>query len=277
MFGSPTKINISVHALRNVPKSVDFHQADGRYSSASSTTHHLGFSIPRRLAGINTCSEFHVHMHGFSDPAKLSQGPIGTSRDFNADYQIHSVMQTSIDTNFPFSFGQTQCSSKFCFPRQTYVPCKCVFCLPGNHSFTSLPSYHHQRYDLISFTMVDEWHFYPPPRSQHISLYGRQSLWMGSLFRADETILSWPLDGRPIPAPYQHVRNDGYTLSTETSHNIYSTFLFHDIHRQHDSGLIYQQAGWNSFFQSLRRGMRDSQFLPRTRHRNQSSSYPRQI
>ena len=167
MFGSPTKINISVHALRNVPKSVDCHQADERYSSASSTTHHLGFSIPRRLAnkrsdsqsviisnkiipsnysdsrfyskpkeiGINTCSEFHVHMHGFSDPAKLSQGPIGTSRDFNADYQIHSVMQTSIDTNFPFSFGQTQCSSKFCFPRHTYVPCKCVFCLPGNHSF----------------------------------------------------------------------------------------------------------------------------------------------
>ena len=44
--------DISIHGLTlwNVPKSVDFHQADGLYSSASLTTHHLGFSIPRQLA-----------------------------------------------------------------------------------------------------------------------------------------------------------------------------------------------------------------------------------
>ena len=37
--------NISVHGLtfRNVPKSVDFHQADGRYSSASTTMQYLSF------------------------------------------------------------------------------------------------------------------------------------------------------------------------------------------------------------------------------------------
>ena len=36
--------------LRNVPKSVDFHQSYGHYSNAPASTHHLGFSLPRRLA-----------------------------------------------------------------------------------------------------------------------------------------------------------------------------------------------------------------------------------
>ena len=72
---------------------------------------------------------------------------------------------------------------------------------------------------------------------------------MGSSFRADESMLSWSLDGRPIPALYQYVRNDGHTSSTETTHRIYSQFLHHlhhDIHRQLNDGLIYQQTGWHS-------------------------------
>ena len=76
---------------------------------------------------------------------------------------------------------------------------------------------------------------------------------------ADNTILSWSLDRRPIPAPYQYVRNDGHTISTETSHNIYSPFLHHDIYRQHNGGLIYQQTGWHSFSQPLRRSLGNSQ------------------
>ena len=100
---------------------------------------------------------------------------------------------------------------------------------------------------------------------------------MGSSFRAEDTILSWSLDRRPIPAPYQYVRNDGHTISTETSQNIYSPFLHHDIHRQHNGGLIYQQTGWHSFPQSLRRSLGNSQLVPGTRHSYQSLSHSRQI
>ena len=48
----PRRSDISVHGLtfRNVPKSVDFYQIDGRYSSASTSTYHLDFSVPRQLA-----------------------------------------------------------------------------------------------------------------------------------------------------------------------------------------------------------------------------------
>ena len=100
---------------------------------------------------------------------------------------------------------------------------------------------------------------------------------MGSSFRADNTVLSWSLDRKPIPAPYQYVRNDGHTISTETSQNIYSPFLHHDIHRQHNGGLIYQQTGWHSFPQSLRRSSENTQLVPGTRHSYQSTSHPRQI
>ena len=111
-----------------------------------------------------------------------------------------------------------------------------------------------KRYDSISLTMVDKPHsirdrdFYPSSRSQILPLYGCQSLRMGSSFRADNTILSWSLDRKPIPAPYQYVRNDGHTISTETSQNIYSPFLHYDIHRQHNGGLIYinKQGGTHS-------------------------------
>ena len=100
---------------------------------------------------------------------------------------------------------------------------------------------------------------------------------MGSSFRADNTVLSWSLDRKPIPAPYQYVRNDGHTISTETSQNIYSPFLHHDIHRQHKGGLIYQQTGWHSFPQSLRRSLENTQLVPGTKHSYQNSSHPRQI
>ena len=129
---------------------------------------HLSFSVPRRLAnkrsdsqsvnfsdkilpsgtsgsrfyskhkeiGINSISEFHVHRHEISDSAKFSQGPSETNTDPNIDYQINAVMQISIDTNFPFPFGQAHCYSRFCFPRQTsFTSPSNVSSVSGNHIF----------------------------------------------------------------------------------------------------------------------------------------------
>ena len=38
---------------------------------------------------------------------------------------------------------------------------------------------------------------------------------MGSSSGTDESILSWSLVGRPIPAPYQHVGNNGHSFHTD--------------------------------------------------------------
>ena len=66
-------------------------------------------------------------------------------------------------------------------------------------------------------------------------------------------------------------------LALKQAKNIYSPFLHHDIHRQHNGGLIYQQTGWHSFPQSLRRSLENTQLVPGTRHSYQSTSHPRQI
>ena len=173
----------------------------------------------------------------------------GPCTEPNSDNQENNVIQTCSGTNFPFSFGQTQCCSRPCSPRQTALTSSSdvpAVCLETSYS-SSRSSNLDKRYDLISLTMVDKPHlvrdrdYYPSSRSQFFPLYGCQSFRMGSSFRADNTILSWSLDRRPISAPYQYVRKDGHTISTETSQNIYSPFLHYDIHRQHNGGLIYNK------------------------------------
>ena len=64
-------------------------------------------------------SEIHVNRHRISDTKKYSQGSSRPSQCYNSDYQNSSFPQSSFGTNFPFSFGQTQCSSRFCSPRQS--------------------------------------------------------------------------------------------------------------------------------------------------------------
>ena len=225
---------------------------------APTSTCHISFSLPRRLAdkksdlqsitmsdkilpsnssrsrfhsiGINISSEFHVHRHGISDTAKLSQGPSRLSRGPNFDYQISSFLQSSIGTNFPFSFGQTQCSSRLCSPWQTSLITPFVLgsmsvglnilirhsfmdlwvwitalvpwpqllttsanvslvCLEISHS-SSWSSDYDQQYDSISFELVDGHqslctrNCYPSSSSQCIPIYGCQSLWLGSSFKA---------------------------------------------------------------------------------------------
>ena len=68
---------------------------------------------------IQKLSEIHIHRNGISNSVKFSQDSNRSSREPSSDNQINSIMQTNIGTNFPFSFGPTQCKSRFCSPRQT--------------------------------------------------------------------------------------------------------------------------------------------------------------
>ena len=129
--------------------SVNFFESDGRYCSFSMPTCHISFSIPRPLADKKSdsqptdysdkllhsnypkprfsaksqeirslsCSEIHLHRYGISDATKFSQGSSGSCTEPNSNNQENNVSQTCIGTNFPFSFGQTQCCSRPCSPR----------------------------------------------------------------------------------------------------------------------------------------------------------------
>ena len=137
---------ISLHGLtvRNVAKSVDIFETDGRYNSVSTPTCHISLPVPRRLAnqksdshpldysdkilyskysksrfsaksqeiGSSSFSEIHLYRHGISDATEFSQASNGSCSEPISDNQEISVIQTCIGTNFPFPFGQTQCYSR---------------------------------------------------------------------------------------------------------------------------------------------------------------------
>ena len=224
-------------------KSMDFHQTDGCNSSSFASTCHLTISVPGRLAykrsnskqtrishnilpsnsskskihskskvRFDTSSAIHLYRVGISATTQHSQSTSRLHRIPTSDNQIISNSDSSFSTNFPFSFGQTQCSSRLHSPRQTSFTTALnvsLICLETSH-YSSQSSSSDQQYDSISFEMVAghqstrSGNVHSSSRSRCIPFYGCQSLWMWSSCRADETILSWSLDGRPIPAPYQY-------------------------------------------------------------------------
>ena len=76
--------------------------------------------------------------------------------------------------------------------------------------------------------------------------YGCQSFWMGSSSQADETILSWSLVRRLIPALYQYSGNDGHLFSTEESHKIHTPLLGYDSTGNTTVIYINKQGGIHS-------------------------------
>ena len=309
-----SSISLFGPTVRNVPKSVNFLETNGRYCSFSTPTCHISFSIPRRLADKKSDSqpsdyskiciqtiqslgflpnlkksdlfpaqkftfigmEFLTQQNLVRVPADRVQNLILTIK------KIMSAKHVSART-FLSLLGKLSAAADLVILGRLHLR-PLQMCLLSVWKPHILPLDHlDKRHDSISLTMVDkprsirDRDFYPSSRPRILPLYGCQSLRMGSSFRADNTVLSWSLDRKPIPAPYQYVRNDGHTISTETSQNIYSPFLHHDIHRQHNGGLIYQQTGWHSFPQSLRRSLENTQLVPGTRHSYQSTSHPRQI
>ena len=217
---------------------------------------------------------------------EYSQGTSRPSRLSYSDYQNIPFSVSSFGKNFPFSFGQTECSSGLHSTRQTSFTTSAnvsIIGLETSHS-SSRSSGFDQQYDQIPFKMVDEHksfcsrNAHSSSRSQCIPLYGCQSLWMGSSSRTNESILSWSLAGRPIPTPYQYTGNNSHSFRTEESLKICSPFLCHDFYRQHNSGLLYQQTRRNLLSQPLCRGRGgDAPLVPGTTYSCQGSSYPRQI
>ena len=187
-----SSISLFGPTVRNVPKSVNFLETDGRYCSFSTPTCHISFSIPRRLADKKSdsqpsdysdkdlhsnyskprfsaksqevrslsCSEIHLHRYGISDATKFSQGSSGSCTEPNSNNQENKVSKTCIGTNFPFSFGQTQCCSRPCSPGQTALTSSSdvpAVSLETSYSSSRSPDLD-KRHDSISLTMVDKPH-----------------------------------------------------------------------------------------------------------------------
>ena len=74
-------------------------------------------SKPKKVR-FETNSAIHLHKDGISDTTEYSQGTTRLYRIPTSDCQKISNLDSSFGMNFPFSFGQTQCSRLSC-SRQT--------------------------------------------------------------------------------------------------------------------------------------------------------------
>ena len=124
----------------------------------------------------------HIYRYGISNTTKNSQSSSGSSKSSYSDHQNNSLTNSGGGTDFPFSFGQTKCSSRLNSPGQI------AFTTPANVPVISLEtsqtssrssSYDHQD-DQISFKMVDEQSIcsgnaLSPSRPPNLPLHGCQS------------------------------------------------------------------------------------------------------
>ena len=94
--------------------------------------------------------------------------------------------------------------------------------LPLDHQvpITSMIRFH-LKWWMDTNRFVQGMFIHPPDPNASLFMDASQS-------QTDETILSWLLEGRPIPAPYS--RNNGHLFCTEESHTIHTPLLYYNIH-----------------------------------------------
>ena len=225
-----------------------------------------------------TSSTIHLYRDGISDTTKYRQT---TTRSYGIPTPDNQkfLTQTQVSARTFLSLLNKLSAAADSSSRQTsFTPAPNVYVVSLETS-TGSSSFSHQ-YDLISFEMVDghqllhSENIHSPSRSQCVPFYRCQSLWMGSSSWADETVLSWSLDRRPIPASFQYTRNNGHSFCTEEGHTVYTPLLCYDIHRQYNSGLIYQQTRRNTFSQTMHRSLGNPPLVPGTWHNPQIRHIP---
>ena len=192
-----------------------------------------------------------------------------------------SFSDLSFSRNFPFSFGQTQCSSRLnsfrqvAFTTSANVP---VISLETSHSSIRSSCYD-QPYDQISFKMFVQGMPIHPPDSRPQNIPFTDASHYGRGAHLEPKSLSflgrWSEDQSQLHINMLEIMAILFALIRTLK--IYSPFLCHDFYRQHNSGLIYQRARRNTFSQPMCGGMEDSPIVPKTSYCHQDSSYPRQI
>ena len=177
---------LPIHGItfRDVPKSVYFHQIDGRNRCSSASTCHLSFSVPRRLAdkrsymrqtnilhntlspngtksrihskSKESSSAIHLYRYEIPDTTKNSQITPRSHGIPSLDNQTISNSDSSFGSNFPFSFGQTQCCSRLSSSRQTSFTPALDVSVVSVETYTSFGlSHFDHECDPISFEVVD--------------------------------------------------------------------------------------------------------------------------
>ena len=108
-------------------------------------------------------------------------------------------------------------------------------------------------------------------------LYRCQPVRLGSSCGTGGTSVSWTMDRRPIPAPYQCARDESNSSLSNTSNSQGKEFHCIGVNGQHYSGSLYKASGRNSFHSPHRGGVEHPEFVPNSQHTVVSEAHTGQV
>ena len=230
------------HISLSIPRRLADQKSDSQPLDYSDKILHSNYSKSRFSAksqeiGSVSRSEIHLYRHGISDATKFSQDSNGSCTEPISDNQENSVIQTCIGTNFPFSFGQTQCCSRLCSPRQTAltsssdVPFVCLetsYCIMISTDNTTVVSYINKQGGTHSPNLcVEVWRILNWCLEQDIVIRvchipGKFNILADRLSRLDKPIKTeWALD--------QTIANSVFQMLNFPNVDLFATRFYHRL------------------------------------------------
>ena len=203
----------------------------------------------------SSSSSVHFHRDGVSDPYQYRQS---TSSQANEDIGVSQNILTEnlcISQRFPVPLGTTERCSRLCnagtvtSPAITNISAQAVatteFSVGSPDWFDNENSATPQM--VASGRSVSSWDPHEDRSSLPNHLYRRQPVRLGSSCGTGGTSVSWTMDRRPIPAPYQCARDESNFSLSNTSDSQGKEFHCIGVNGQHYSGsLIRHQGGTHS-------------------------------
>ena len=216
----------------------------------------------------------HFHRDGVSDPYQYRQSTSEQANEDIGDSQNAFTENLCTSQRFPVSLGTTECCSRSCNAGTVTSPA--ITSISAQSVETSESSvFSSDLYDIgnsVSSQMVasgrslSSGDFLEDRSSLPHHLYRCQPVRLGSPCGTGGTSVSWAMEGRPIPAPHQCVRDESNFSLSITSSSQGKEHHCTGINGQHYSGGLYKASGRDSFHRTLRRSVECPEFVPQSQH-----------
>ena len=227
----------------------------------------------------------HFHRDGVSESYQYRQSTSGQANEDIGFSQNVLTENFCISQRFPVPLGTTECCSRLCnagtvtSPAITNVTVQSV-------ATTEISVVSPDWYDnknsatpqiVASGRSVSSWGSHEDRSSHPHHLYRRQPVRLGSSCGARGTSVSWTMDRRPIPAPYQCARDESNFSLSNTSCPQSKEFHCIGVNGQHYSGSLYKASGRDSFHKPLRGGVEHPELVLSSQHTAVSEAHTGQV
>ena len=227
----------------------------------------------------------HFHRDGVSDSYQYRQS---TSSQANEDIGFSQNILTEnlcISQRFPVPLGTTERCSRLCnagtVTSQAITNVSAQSVATTEISVVSPDWYDNENSAtpqmVASGRSVSSWDPHEDRSSLPHHLYRCQPVRLGSSYGTGGTSVSWTMDRRPIPAPYQCARDESnFSLSNMSDPQGKERHCI-GVNDQHYSGSLYKASGRDSFHSSLRGGVEHPELVLSSQHSAVSEAHTGQV